>query len=178
MFWRLKYTIYEKILFKMASRLETWQSLASVNQDLMLTLYGSYENYLEPPLISPLEPYIIEFDRFMGGDLGILRQLAFRMGFRIPRNADEDVYFYWMLKRAIDTFGLTKVVGANNPNLGEIINMTESDYKAWLEEQGEAIYKYTTRVDGIYFNNTESTTDTYHNRLMIFIDYYNNGGKN
>lgn len=145
-----------------------WQRLSPLNRELFIGLYGSQEAFLAPEIISPLEPYIIQYDQNMD-DEGLIRQLAFRMGIDMPRNADAAVYFYWVMLQVIMTFGLTGQVGNGIPPLRQIINMTRPEYYNWRGND-EEILTYTDQL-GPFFEEGESrTTDTYHQRLLIFLD--------
>ena len=145
-----------------------WQRLSSVNKELFIGLYGSPEAFLAPEITSPLEPYIIQYDQHMD-DEGLIRQLAFRIGAEIPRNADAGVYFYWVLLQVITTFGLTGQVGNGIPPLRQIINMTRPEYYNWRGND-EVISTYVDQLGPFFAEDELRTTDTYNQRLLIFLD--------
>lgn len=158
----------------MDSREEIWKRLIPSVQELFISLYGSKEEFISPPIISVLEPYIIQYNDHLD-DEDILLQLGFRIGAEVPRNADADEYLYWILSKIIQTFGITGSTNNNLPRLEQIINMTHKEYLHWLEQEGEKVYTYTQEVDS-YFEEVEfRSTDTYHQRLLIFVDYYRIG---
>jgi hypothetical protein len=128
------------------NRAETWYYLSGVNKELLLALYGSPEGFLEAEVISPLEPYILAFDHVMGEE-GYVRQLARRIGADVPPLEDASVYLYWVLKEAIRVYGPTGEIG-KGPNLGDIINMQESEFSRRRGSQGGA----------------------YHQRLILYMD--------
>lgn len=149
-----------------SEREDTWERLAGVNKELFIRLYGSQDAFLNPGIVFPLEQYIIEFDNNMS-DEGIVRQLAFRLGAEIPRNADAPVFFYWVLSQVVDTFGISGQAGNNIPTLREIVNMTHSEYYRGREEE---IYTYKEQFGPYYEDDELRTTDTYHQRLLLFLD--------
>lgn len=148
-------------------RRSIWERLSSVNQDLFALLYGSMEGFLKPPIISPLEPYIIQFDLNMHEE-GTVRYLAFRLGMEIPNNADGAVYFYWVIIRVIMVFGLTGQAQPNLPTLRQIINMTLSQFQRWEQEQGATTFPEELRL---YQDERRlQFTDPYHQRLLVFLN--------
>jgi hypothetical protein len=151
-------------------RLEIWNSLTPSLQELFTLIYGDKEEFLITPLIYPLENYIIAFNQNIDQD-SIIRQLAFRLGAHIPQEETEPAaYFYYILRRAVSVFGLTGQTTNNVPSLEVIINMSPEEYHRY-RQKNNMMYS-TFGHNGSYYDEfgVEQSTDTYHERLLIFLD--------
>lgn len=156
------------------NREEIWQRLMPSLQLLFISLYGSRESFVSTEIISPIEKYIIQYNDLVE-EPGNIRQIAFRLGAEMPLNVDEDIYIYWVFSRVVDIFGLTQGGKGRLPSLGQVIDMTHNQYLQWLKEEGDNVYTYYDKGNSYFETGSRRTTDTYHLRLIIFMDAYQVG---
>jgi hypothetical protein len=103
-------------------RIEEFKQLGPLTKDLMITLYGSFEEYLNRQRDKhPLEEYIISFDEFMF-DSEMVDTIAMRMGMMITDKIEA-------YKTFIDR--IVQVIKLSNYTIEDyrrIINMRRSEY--------------------------------------------------
>lgn len=106
----------------MEDRQQIWNSLVSINQEIILAIYGSKEEFIGTGEISPIEKYLIAFDQVMD-DEGAVRTLAFRIGADVPYDQDAAVFLYWIFRQValnFDRYGNPK--NPKIPSLSTIID--------------------------------------------------------
>lgn len=109
-----------------------FRALEDINKELVILLYGSYENYLKSSDPFDLEEYIFSYDSNMY-HMGIISNIGKRIGIYLDMEPDFDTstYFYLILKEI-----LTKK--SQDKYLDVVMNMNETTFNKYLLAIGKS----------------------------------------
>lgn len=121
-------------------RIDQFKRLGPLSKDLMITLYNSFEEYINRQRDPhPLEEYIISFDEFMFDD-EMVDSIAMRMGMLITVKIEAYKTFIDRIVQVI------KLSNYTFEDYRRIINMRESEY-----DKLNLDYNYDDRLF-VFFN--------------------------
>jgi hypothetical protein len=128
-----------------------YSQLSDLVHDLLLEIYGTYDNFIKADPVHPLEDYILSYDYYMEED-GILIELGRRIGFGIDH---EETGAYTLPEQFYDRCSYT--IRNNSPNnITKIMNMTEKEFESHLKskaiEYNEYMYEDRLNIDSHKYN--------------------------
>ena len=103
-------------------RISKFNWATDISRDLLIKIYGTFEKYLSPVGVSPLEEYIFSFDDNCD-HMGIIIALGERIGFMLNMKEDFEtsVDFYSKISEVIDKKN-------GDPMIKYIINVDEKEF--------------------------------------------------
>jgi hypothetical protein len=118
----------------MESRAQIFDQLEQPNQDLLLRIYGTRENYIRSAYEYPIEKYIIAYDTVMSdGDILPVYNLSIRLGAKaLPSDQNVNVFLYNVFEEYLDFELGTPVLGLPRPS--EMINMDKDRYYHYAKD--------------------------------------------
>ena len=107
-------------------RYSQYEKLDPLVRQLVNSLYGDGEDYALTDQVSPLEPYILNLDQFMGNDLQILT-IGQRMGLGVVDNGeDPTLQFIDKIKLVIIYIVMYQIP---DEEVNKVINQTWGEFK-------------------------------------------------